>query len=891
MRQMLPARESVPLAATRGQGQPSAQRALPISALADPPASMATELPAPLSWCIGDAATIIPPLQRKMSVSNPSDPLELEADMVAENVMRAVAPTPLALAAMTPSALQRKCEDCDSEEDVEIHAKRTLVDGTSSVLPASLHVEAAVRSAVAGGRPLPDSARSFLEPRFGHDFSRVRIHTDERADAAARTVHARAFTRGHDIVFAAGEYAPHSSSGLRLLAHELAHVLQQQGGRRNALSTASAAESVRRNPEPLVPGRTQQFDLQRQHAASEPRPAARQPIRVRWRGTLRGSLFSFIRPYAASAEDAARVTNLVLESAIQFVVRGRSVSREEWERTRTSSFYLDTALAELLSRQLGLAPAALQAQAPNGTTSDEESVLTHGPAPAAARRGERAAKELGPIAPTHADWLVFESNEPLARLYLRLMEHYAGLRLTDVNNGAAAGGFSVDELNALLAGDRHLQHFTDLIAQAFAEYRDAGGTDLEVFSTLIERILEQFVWGNPTATRNQLKIGVGWPEQRLGIVDRGSELLLYDGLAAPLPSFAGTMMRDHGFIGAQQAQEFGINIADIEDPGLRQLLNALRQQFGDPTRMVGQAARVYFQNTELVNARVQEGLSTEVKQRFLDALPIFIGFLAGHGLATLLMASANPIGAGIGLALRGLLTAAGYLLQIEFLGSAMHRLLSAAAHLSRVHRNDDGSLTALSQHHLDEAAAPIRSMVADLALTVGTIGLGRLLRGRVAIECTRCRFRRQRGREQRRRGEGQQLGYTLEQIAAIRRQIIARGQVTEIAGRQHAGALDHGVPDAIVLRTINSPQNIFVSRNGNWLFYKNGTVVVTPRGRPAFIRTAYGRGGRIPQRRLADVRDLQGTPEARAGDAEPPVRLGEWLAQQLGDFAVFQIWP
>jgi hypothetical protein len=78
-----------------------------------------------------------------------------------------------------------------------------------------------------GGRPLPDSVRAFLEPRFGYDFSRVLIHTDERAAESARTINAHAYTVGRDIVFGAGQYAPDSSTGKRLLAHELTHVAQQ----------------------------------------------------------------------------------------------------------------------------------------------------------------------------------------------------------------------------------------------------------------------------------------------------------------------------------------------------------------------------------------------------------------------------------------------------------------------------------------------------------------------------------------------------------------------------------------------------------------------------------------------------------------------------------------
>ncbi len=79
------------------------------------------------------------------------------------------------------------------------------------------------------GQLLDSATRTFMESRFGLDFSRVRVHTDARAAASARAVDAFAYTVGRDIVFSAGQYNPNSSAGQQLLAHELAHVVQQMG--------------------------------------------------------------------------------------------------------------------------------------------------------------------------------------------------------------------------------------------------------------------------------------------------------------------------------------------------------------------------------------------------------------------------------------------------------------------------------------------------------------------------------------------------------------------------------------------------------------------------------------------------------------------------------------
>jgi len=78
------------------------------------------------------------------------------------------------------------------------------------------------------GQPLDSATRAFVEPRFGHDFRHVRVHADARANESARAVNAQAYTVGQNIVFGAGRYAPHGE-GRKLLAHELAHVVQQGG--------------------------------------------------------------------------------------------------------------------------------------------------------------------------------------------------------------------------------------------------------------------------------------------------------------------------------------------------------------------------------------------------------------------------------------------------------------------------------------------------------------------------------------------------------------------------------------------------------------------------------------------------------------------------------------
>jgi hypothetical protein len=167
-------------------------------------------------------------IQAKLSVNEPGDHCEQEADRVAEQVMRMPAPgragAPAVAVSARPLSLQRMCAECREEERLQA---RELPGGAAEVTP---EVEAQVDALRQGGQPLPASMRAFFAPRFGHDFSDVRIHTGSPAAEAALRVNARAYTLGRHIVFGAGQFAPETAAGQRLVAHELTHVLQQAAG-------------------------------------------------------------------------------------------------------------------------------------------------------------------------------------------------------------------------------------------------------------------------------------------------------------------------------------------------------------------------------------------------------------------------------------------------------------------------------------------------------------------------------------------------------------------------------------------------------------------------------------------------------------------------------------
>ncbi len=175
-------------------------------------------------------------IQPKLTINEPGDKYEQEADAMADKVMRMEMPGET-VGALPASAIQRKCAHCEEEEKKKLQRKETGVPTTA--INNSLNTY--VSSLNSGGQPLPPDLRNFYEPRFGYDFSKVKIHNDASAVQSAQSIHALAYTYGNNIVFNSGRYSPRTGEGKRLLGHELAHVVQQSG-RQNSVQRACFAE-------------------------------------------------------------------------------------------------------------------------------------------------------------------------------------------------------------------------------------------------------------------------------------------------------------------------------------------------------------------------------------------------------------------------------------------------------------------------------------------------------------------------------------------------------------------------------------------------------------------------------------------------------------------------
>lgn len=212
-------------------------------------------------------------VQAKLTVNTPGDKYEQEADRVADQVMRmtsaAAGDPPYIQRACTSGnremesqTLQRTCASCSRELESG-HIQRTCASCSAELESEktqrmcagceteelqrkdrggaqnlSADVESQVLALQGSGEQLSPQVREFFEPRFGQDFSRVRVHTGGAASESATSVNALAYTLRNHIVFAAGQYSPHTTAGRRLIAHELTHTVQQSAGHTGTIQRA-----------------------------------------------------------------------------------------------------------------------------------------------------------------------------------------------------------------------------------------------------------------------------------------------------------------------------------------------------------------------------------------------------------------------------------------------------------------------------------------------------------------------------------------------------------------------------------------------------------------------------------------------------------------------------
>jgi hypothetical protein len=193
-------------------------------------------------------------IQPKLTVGQPGDQYEQEADRTADAVMRMPEPAAssgddesksqaksrsnvLQRSSITPIAetrpIQRLCAECEKEIEGESESKQVQTKENNGQKPQiNPDIEKNINALDGKGSPLPDSTRNYFEPRFGANFSQVRVHIGTQSAETAKALNAKAFTTGNNIFFGQGQFTPNSNEGQKLIGHELTHVVQQTGSDR-----------------------------------------------------------------------------------------------------------------------------------------------------------------------------------------------------------------------------------------------------------------------------------------------------------------------------------------------------------------------------------------------------------------------------------------------------------------------------------------------------------------------------------------------------------------------------------------------------------------------------------------------------------------------------------
>jgi hypothetical protein len=361
-------------------------------------------------------------LQRKLTINQPGDAFEQEADRVAESVMGVPTPGSIGRTPITGQGsnflVQRLCPTCEREMDDSIHRRCSHCEEELHSASQSVHEDEAgavlendINHLRGGGQPLPRSEQAFFGARIGFDFRSVRIHTDAHAAGTAQAINALAYTKGTDIVFAPGEYRPDTVAGRKLLAHELTHVVQQGG-----IAHGAATTMLQRTcGEAAIGSRT------------ECTPAGNEPVgdlilfKVNCDEYLTIAEANRVKDFADSMEDADRVRIHGFASTDGVATFNQNLSCARAQTAR------DTLVA-------------------NGIDPLHIDILRHGPTtgPAARRRSvvlERIPGASRPVVPQLSSVI----TTPLAPGACGGINLVAQWQLN--RNSAAAGGFVVQEIN------------------------------------------------------------------------------------------------------------------------------------------------------------------------------------------------------------------------------------------------------------------------------------------------------------------------------------------------------------------------------------------------------------------------------------------------------------
>jgi hypothetical protein len=304
-------------------------------------------------------------MQAKLEIGAIDDPLEREADYVADRVMRMADRTAIT-EETSKEGLQRKCHACSEEEQTQEKIAKITRKASATTAVEGTWASPIVQEVLGSpGRPLDKETRAFMEPRLGYDFSSVRIHADTRAAESARAVSALAYTVDRHVVFGAGRYDTQSAAGKRLLAHELTHVVQQQSqGNRLARS----------------PVRQRIDGLDGVSSIDDDLDALAQPIAIRRTPAIPSAAPAVVQRKASFAAGAVHAVNNVAVQALRGAEAGKTVMTLNGNDLLTTAPGTAIAKPTLSTSSASAGGVACQvATVANNVGSFDETVLSGGP--------------------------------------------------------------------------------------------------------------------------------------------------------------------------------------------------------------------------------------------------------------------------------------------------------------------------------------------------------------------------------------------------------------------------------------------------------------------------------------------------------------------------------
>jgi hypothetical protein len=337
------------------------------------------------------------------------------------------------------------------------------------------------------------------------------------------------------------------------------------------------------------------------------------------------------------------------------------------------------------------------------------------------------------------------SVEKIARIYLIMLEHFAGI---SIDERIALGGITNKEYDAIIKipsknKDLDAKTIARVVARAAYEYGMVGGDSWECLLMMTETLLYQRKCKNTWALANQLEIGKGllrFPNGKfvedLGIKMRGkSALLLYDRFGNAVPAYIGYMDINYRNVDLEKVPHIEVTIGD---PGLAQLMKVLEQTFAFPARETYVFCSSMFEFYEFIVAEIGRLYDHDIQKKVMKMLPWAIGFFVAHAVLGAMAARGNVYAA----ALLVLAKAVGWIMNVDMTLATMKNMTTAGRHFVKmeiIHRRtpkEKGKkeLSELSRYHLEAGTRALIEAISDacaLGIFVAAGKLGQTAAGRV----------------------------------------------------------------------------------------------------------------------------------------------------------------